>query len=217
MRNSKMQATVRRYPPGRLPRQGRLRLGGRELLVGLLALGLAGCTSGPTGGAASLAASTRQAIALNRRAIAAADPAEAQRLFAQAVAADPLYGPAHNNLGIVLLKQGEYYAAAQAFERAIRLLPADPAPRTNLGLVYEAAQQFQNAQEQFEQALVVAPEALEAIQALARVRVRISQLDPKTIALLRTIQLRGTEAAWRHWATTELLRAGVGEGPTTAP
>ena len=82
------------------------------------------------------------APAFNAKGIAAKDPAEAKRLFQQAIAVDRLYGPAYNNLGVVYLNEGNYYEAARAFDEAIKLMPGDPAPRLHLGVVYEDAGQF---------------------------------------------------------------------------
>ena len=141
--------------------------------------------------------------------MAAKEPGEAKNYFLQAVAADSLYGPAQNNLGIVLLNEGDYFGAATCFDKAIKLLPQDPEPRTNLGLVYEGAGQLRNAQNQLEQTLLVAPEHLPAIQALARVRVRIGVLDEKALTLLRTVAQRGTDPKWRDWARQQLLKHGV--------
>jgi tetratricopeptide (TPR) repeat protein len=145
-------------------------------------------------------------------------------LFQKAIAADPFNAAAHNNLGSALMTHGNYYEGATEFQETIRLLPSNPQPRVNLGLLYETVGQYRNAQEQFEQALVVSPEYLEAIQALARVRVRIGELDGQTEGLLKMIVLRTPDSAWRDWAQKELSRewlyespAGLTTQPTTNP
>ena len=165
-----------------------------------------------------------KARTLSRQGQEQKDPAQAASSFRQAIDLYPYEGSFYNNLGVALLKQKQYYEAAKAFDQAIRLLPQDPVPRMNLALVYESAGQLRNASEQLEQALVVSPEYLEAIQALARVRVRQSKLDGHTIELLKTIRFRSSEL-WRSWAAKELVKLHVLEesaplpapAPSTAP
>ena len=43
-----------------------------------------------------------------------------------AIEADPDYGPAHNNLGLLQLEEGRLYQSVLSFERAMELLPTDP-------------------------------------------------------------------------------------------
>src|SRR5262245_22703626 len=57
---------------------------------------------------------------LNIRAcdLLAKDPLAAEKLFREALAADLYHGPAHNNLGTLLLREGRLYDAAAEFEWA---------------------------------------------------------------------------------------------------
>jgi Flp pilus assembly protein TadD len=63
--------------------------------------------------------------------IVTSDPEKAERLLREALTADVYHGPAHNNLGVVYLKQGELYEAAHEFEWARKLMPGHPDPRMN--------------------------------------------------------------------------------------
>jgi tetratricopeptide (TPR) repeat protein len=141
-------------------------------------------------------------------------------LFRQAIEADRFNASAHNNLAAALMTKGDYYNAAKEFEEAIRLLPSNPDPRVNLGLLYENVGQLRNAQHQYEQALVVSPDYLQAVQSLARVRLRLGKRDEETETLLQTIVLRTSDAQWRKWAQRELSRsdlfAPAGTQPTAA-
>jgi len=64
-------------------------------------------------------------------------PADAQKYFEQALAADPKFSVARLNLGISLLGQQKLEAARAALEEAAQKLPQDPYAWYNLGLVYK--------------------------------------------------------------------------------
>ena len=55
-----------------------------------------------------------------------------------ALALDPGYGPALNDLGLMELRAGRVESAIPLFERAIKLHPTMPQPRENLALAYKA-------------------------------------------------------------------------------
>ena len=147
---------------------------------------------------------------LNAKGLAkGAEGRDAADFFRRAVRADPYNGAARNNLGVVLMAEGNYYGAANEFEQSILLLPANPQPRLNLGLVYEGVGQLERAQEQYEAALVVNPGYIPVVQALARARIRAGLLDNRTTDLLRLVVLRTTEQPWRQWAQKQLASAGL--------
>lgn len=64
-------------------------------------------------------------------------PADAQKYFEQALAADAKFAVARLNLGIALLGQQKLEAARTALEEAVQQLPKDPYAWYNLGLVYK--------------------------------------------------------------------------------
>ena len=64
-------------------------------------------------------------------------PADAQKFFEQALAADPGFEVARVNLGISLLAQQKLEAARTALAAAAEKLPQDPYAAYNLGLVYK--------------------------------------------------------------------------------
>jgi len=113
---------------------------------------------------------TTKAEKLSREAadLIESNPEKAEALLREALTADLFYGPAHNNLGVVFLKQERLYEAAQEFEWARKLLPGNPDPRLNLALVMETAGRFDDAFEAYEAALAVAPEHVPTLQGLAR-------------------------------------------------
>ena len=127
------------------------------------------------------------------------DPARAEVLLKEALAADLFYGPAHNNLGVLHLSRGELYEAASEFEWACKLMPGQPDPRVNLALVLESAGRTESALDAYATALEVSPGYLPAIQGLASLQLRTGQPDHRTPALLEEIAMRGDET-WRQWA-----------------
>lgn len=133
------------------------------------------------------------------------DPAKAEELLREALAADLWHGPAHNNLGVLYLKQGKLYEAAGEFEWARTLMPGHPDPRLNLALTLEKAGRIDQALCTYDTALEVYPNYLPAIQALARCQVRYARADDRTDDLLREIQFRANDDAWREWAQQRLI------------
>ena len=47
------------------------------------------------------------------------------------------------------------------------------------------------------------------MQAYARLAVRSGRRDEKTAVMIKTIALRGEDAAWREWAQKEEARTGT--------
>ncbi len=149
---------------------------------------------------------TAKAEALTRRAadFVDSDPSEAERLLRDALTADLLYGPAHNNLGVIYLNEGRLYEAAGEFEWARKLMPGHPDPRLNLGLALERGGRIDEAMDAYRAALALAPEHLPTVQALARCQLRYGRIDADTAALLAMIELRG-DATWRAWAADQRM------------
>lgn len=133
-------------------------------------------------------------------------PAGAEKLLREALVADIFYGPAHNNLGVIFLKRGDLYEAANEFEWARKLMPGNPDPRMNLALTLEQAGQVDEAIETYKAALEVSPNHIPTMQALARLQLRRSRADEETPDLLKEIALRGETDRWREWAKGQLAR-----------
>ncbi|MBI2688329.1 MAG: tetratricopeptide repeat protein [Acidobacteria bacterium] len=73
------------------------------------------------------------------------DLALAEKLFAAFVERQPRHVGGLGNLGVVYSRQGLPARAAEVWERALRLAPADPAVRTNLGLAYLRLEEYAKA------------------------------------------------------------------------
>ena len=132
------------------------------------------------------------------------DPKAAERLLREALTADLYHGPAHNNLGVLCLKQGRLYEAANEFEWARKVMPGHPNPRFNLALTLEKAGRTDEAIAMYETALEVYPGHVQSEQALARL-IRYSGVkDARLDDYLKDVELRGETEQWRDWARRTL-------------
>lgn len=147
--------------------------------------------------------------------------AEAEPLLNRAIDADPSFGPAHNDLGLVYYQLGRLYDAAWQFQNAIKLLPSQPQPQNNLGLVLESALKFKEAEQAFTEAHRLEPQNPEYAGNLARVRLRLGERDEETRHLLQIVILSDTRPEWVEWARSNLtrMRTPIPEElpPTTHP
>ncbi len=139
-----------------------------------------------------------EASALSRREGPSAD-AEVEKLLREALAADLYCGPAHNNLGVLFLRKGLVYEAAEEFEWARKLMPGHPDPRVNLALALETAGRDREAIDAYDSALAVYEGYLPALQGRSRLQIATGRTDEETLAALDEIALRGTRP-WREWA-----------------
>jgi len=172
---------------------------------------LASCTSAPTGPYSpptEVERDTAKAERLSREAadLLPGDLDSAERLLREALTADIFHGPAHNNLGVVFLKEGKLYEAAQEFEWAKKLMPGAPDPRVNLALVWEAAGRTDDALGAYASALEVRSEYMPAVQGMARLLVRAGRGDARLESLLEAVAMQSTDSVWRAWAGSELAR-----------
>src|SRR5262249_24667007 len=133
-------------------------------------------------------------------------PDQAEKLLREALALDLYHGPAHNNLGVIYLKQGKLYEAAGEFEWAKKLMPESADPRMNLALVLEKAGRLDDALDGYRSALAVQPEHLATMQSLARLQIRSGRPDAQTSRLLDQIALRGETDEWKNWGRLQRIK-----------
>jgi tetratricopeptide (TPR) repeat protein len=142
-------------------------------------------------------------------AVMESDPAKAEELLKKALSADLFHGPAHNNLGVLMLNghPPRLYEAAHEFEWAGKLMPGHPDPRHNLAMTLEAAARYDDAIAQYKTALETRPGHLPSLQGLTSLQIRLEKTDDSTTASLKTIAMQGTTPEWRQWAADRLRRA----------
>ncbi len=131
---------------------------------------------------------------------------DAEALLRQALGFDLYHGPAHNNLGVILLASGRLYDASEEFEWARKLLPGHPEPRLNLAITLERGGKHADALDAANAALEVQPGHLGAIKTIALISVNENMTDDKTLAHLDAIITRAPESNWRKWAQQERVR-----------
>lgn len=142
-----------------------------------------------------------QALQLNNEAVIAfaqGDSLErAESLLREALALDPSYADAHNNLGRLLRAQGDLDGAIAEYKRASQLLPRYPIYRFNLGLAYDRAGDLDSAASAYELALDLDPYYVRALNNLAFVYLEKGELDQAFGLLRRGLDL-DPGAAYLH-------------------
>jgi Tfp pilus assembly protein PilF len=142
---------------------------------------------------------------------------EANECLVRALAADPMYGPAHNNRGLVYYHTDRLYLAAWEFQNAIKLMPYQSEPRNNLGLVFERAGKLGDATQAYARAREMEPDNAEYIGNLARAHVRRGDRDTETRGLLEELVIKDNRPEWIEWAKIKLLKLRSTEIPPVVP
>jgi Tfp pilus assembly protein PilF len=199
--------------------QHRRRSAYRQIAIALIALPLSaalscGCGSsrhheprGSQDDAHHQSAATRaEQLSSTASALLLTEPQRAETLLRQALALDPFCGPAHNNLGVLLLNRGTLNEAAIEFESARKLMPSHPDPRLNLAITFERAGRIDDAMKTYRAALEVAPTHITSILGLTRLELLANQIAPETRSRLEFLALSAPTPAVRNWARDELLR-----------
>jgi Flp pilus assembly protein TadD len=140
----------------------------------------------------------------------------AEKELKDALAADVMCGPAHNNLGKVYFHQGKLYLAAWEFQYAMKLMPNTPEPRNNLGLVFESAGKLDDAVASYDEAMRLEPDNVQFIGNLARARVRRGDRDADVRELLDKLVMRETRPDWADWARGQLATMDAKTAPDAA-
>ena len=181
--------------------------------VGLLWLSLvaSACKSSPHGPYTTPSNDARdsaRAQALTAQAVDVMDKdsAKAEELLREALTADVWFGPAHNDLGVLELREGNLYEAANEFEWARKLMPGHPDPRMNLALTLERAGRIDEALATYETALEVYPYHVATMQAMSRLQLRYGRADDRTTDMLERIAMAGETPQWREWAQWQLVK-----------
>jgi tetratricopeptide (TPR) repeat protein len=106
----------------------------------------------------------------------------------KALAIDPTFLDAHNNLGTLLYGRGDYQGSRDQFIAALRIDSASPAARFNLGRNEEALGNYPSAAAQYEYMLKRNPEDSEARFHLALSYARMNRKEEAQAALQTAIQ-----------------------------
>ena len=190
------------------------------LLAGLLfATGCASSSSGTRSGAGALNEIDPVIAEMNRkRAKALEHYAKASQLYTEGKydealseyrttleLDDQLYA-AWNNMGQLLLNQGNYADAVSAYQIASGLEPSDPRPEYNIGHAYQKVGWAQDAFKHFKNALERDPNYLPALHGVIRSADMLGIADASIMKYIRTAQLRETNEQWRTYLSTQQYR-----------
>jgi tetratricopeptide (TPR) repeat protein len=179
------------------------------IVLGLFGLSGCGSSRGPYESTAELRRDIVRAERLYQQAVEKIGKQllpEAEKLLRGVLTYDLYHGPAHNNLGVILLGQGRLYDAAEEFEWARKLLPGHPEPRANLAIAFERGGRHADALEAAQSALEVRPGHLGAIKTIAWITVNEGQANQAVSDQLSAIVARANEPEWREWAQQQRLR-----------
>lgn len=105
------------------------------------------------------------------------DPVKAADVFAQAIALDAAYAPAHIHYANALRNSGKFKIAGRHFERALELAPRNPFSELRLGQLALSAKQFETARDHLLRALALNPKQSEVHAALAQVYLALDDKD----------------------------------------
>lgn len=172
------------------------------LVVGLP---LAGCKTTPkpeTGHAINQIdqrrAQARQAFLQGEQLRASGDLQGAQDAYRRATLLDGTLAEAWNNLGVLLLEQGTYLDASDAFRRALNYAaPEDPRPARNLGYTYAQAGWSEEALKHYQTALARSPNDLESLRGAIRVTKELNYADPEALDRVERAMMIDRDEEWR--------------------
>ncbi|HSV16487.1 MAG TPA: tetratricopeptide repeat protein [Tepidisphaeraceae bacterium] len=147
---------------------------------------------------------------------------DAEPALKRALVADPMYGAARNDLGIVYYHLNRLYEAAWEFQNAAKLMPRQGQPQNNLGLVMDRAGRTDDALRAYDKAVELEPDNSEYAGNLARARIRTGLRDEVTRRLLEVVVARDARPEWVDWARFNLTRlrpspSTLEGSPTTEP
>jgi tetratricopeptide (TPR) repeat protein len=116
--------------------------------------------------------------------------ADAVAGYKRALALEPDYADAHNNLGIALAAQGRMDDAVAHFKRAIALKPDYADAHQNLGLALAAQGRVDDAVVHFERAVALKPDYADAHHNLGIARAAQGRIDDAVAHYERALELK---------------------------
>jgi predicted O-linked N-acetylglucosamine transferase (SPINDLY family) len=127
----------------------------------------------------------------------AGDPARAEALYRDAVAAAPGHARAYLNLGIVLAARHDHEGAIAAYEQVLAIEPSNPFGNYNYACLAVLRRDFARAGILIDEALRAKPDFAQALVVKAEVLEARDQLEPAIEALRAALRLRPDDAgAW---------------------
>src|SRR6266851_3534385 len=137
-------------------------------------------------------------------------PADAQKYFEQALAADPKFAVARLNLGVSLLAQQKLEPGRAALEEAARQLPKDPYAWYNLGLVYKDLGEAEKGIAAFLHVTEIAPNEADAFYFIGYLDSQLQKYDEAIAAFQKGLAINSFHASSEFGLARALQRKGDG-------
>jgi tetratricopeptide (TPR) repeat protein len=129
-------------------------------------------------------------------------------LFREAIAADPEYWDAENNLGYIHLALAQREQAQEAFARATKIDPENPIGYVNLGIAALCNKRYSLAEESARRALRLAPAMCQAKALMGIAEAGEGHWTPAVRKLLEESRgsVRAADSLLNQWPTNESAR-----------
>jgi Tfp pilus assembly protein PilF len=137
--------------------------------------------------------------------------ADAQKLFEQALAADPNFARARMNLGIAFLAQQKLEQAHAALAEACDKLPDDPYAWYNLGLAYKDSAEPEKAIAVFQRVEKIVPEEPDSYYFEGFLLSQLQKYDEAIVAFKKALALAPTHASAQFGLARAYQRKGEPE------
>ncbi len=153
-----------------------------------------------------------QAFELAKRAQAAHAKGELDAsiaLYRDSVVMNPDFGAAWHNLALALTQRkgdSDFVAAADAYKRALALLPTDPTPLRNLAMLYAERGWGEDAMRYAQRALEIDPNDRDSLRLLAKVGRDLRTTTTLHLDMLRRGQLAEADPNWEKLFAKERIR-----------
>lgn len=134
--------------------------------------------------------------------------ADAQKLFEQALEADPTFARARMNLGIAFLAQQKLEQSRAALEEAASKLPDDPYAWYNLGLAYKDSAEQEKAIAAFQHVEKLVPEEPDAFYFEGFLLSQLQRYDEAIVALKKALALAPYHASAQFGLARAYQRKG---------
>jgi len=131
---------------------------------------------------------------------------EAIELYRQALQTWNRVETAWNNLGKLLQEQGNFAAAAEAFQVAADQSPGDPRPVENLGVLWAQRGYHDEALTQFDEALRRDPRSIVALRGAVRSAHMLQLADEDTLEHIKKALMLETDPTWLKYLERQRYR-----------
>lgn len=130
----------------------------------------------------------------------------AMRMYTEAVSIYRQLPAAWNNLGVLLMEDGQYLQAAEAFASAADLSPSDPRPLYNIGLLWDSRGYLRDARTYYVRSLDRDSSYLPALRGAIRADTLLNEGSDRTLSWLERGLMLETEPEWQKWMRLQKIR-----------